>query len=125
MFFGAKTNLFDYIFFYQTKNERTKFAVVSSSSPTTPTSTVGSVTSSSSQPPSSSFAAATSNNQAHNSRDEIYIDDEGLEGSGGRGEVSIYTLHIFHIFTKFSFTLSQVCHIVCYGFTYKYKLINV
>lgn len=29
------------------------------------------------------------NSQPHNSpKDEIYIDDEGLEGSGGRGEVS-------------------------------------
>ncbi|XP_055316372.1 syndecan-like isoform X4 [Sitodiplosis mosellana] len=39
------------------------------------------------QTPSSSVSS-TSVSQPHNTaRDEIYIDDEGLEGSGGRGEI--------------------------------------
>lgn len=45
---------------------------------------------SSSQTPPSSSVPSNSVSQPHNTaRDEIYIDDEGLEGSGGRGEVSI------------------------------------
>lgn len=47
----------------------------------------GSVISSSLSP--SSSAPSLSVSQSHNpGRDEIYIDDEELEGSGGRGEVS-------------------------------------
>lgn len=37
--------------------------------------------------PSSSAAASSSRPSL---KDEIYIDDEGIEGSGGRGEVSIF-----------------------------------
>lgn len=34
-------------------------------------------------------------------RDEIYIDDEGLEGSGGRGEVNIYnSLYTAHFLSR-------------------------
>lgn len=45
----------------------------------------------SSQSPSSSSVPSVSVSQPHNTaRDEIYIDDEGLEGSGGRGEVSTF-----------------------------------
>lgn len=33
-------------------------------------------------------------------RDEIYIDDEGLEGSGGRGEVNIKNLFAILVVMK-------------------------
>lgn len=100
-----------------------RFLAVVSSSPVTPTSTVGTFTSSSSlPPPSSSLAAVTSNNQARNSRDEIYIDDEGLEGSGGRGEVSISLYFLPSVFaTMFFFSFEyHACQVILH----KYKYMN-
>lgn len=39
------------------------------------------------------LATSTLISQTHNTaRDEIYIDDEGIEGSGSRGEVSVFHL---------------------------------
>lgn len=39
------------------------------------------------QSPSSSVSSISVSQPHNTARDEIYIDDEGLEGSGGRGEV--------------------------------------
>lgn len=57
---------------------------------------------SSSLSPSSSVSSL-SVSQSHNpARDEIYIDDEGLEGSGGRGEVSYTSSFIEFLYFKYA-----------------------
>lgn len=73
----------------------TQSSVVASSSSVAPsTSSRGPISSTSSVSPPSVSAVTASVSQPHNiARDEIYIDDEGLEGSGGRGEVSSFLFY--------------------------------
>lgn len=53
------------------------------------------------QTSTSASSVPSSSSGAHSRRDEIYIDDEGLEGSGGsRGEVSIAVIHGCERFMK-------------------------
>lgn len=79
---------FSFLFFILQKTDTPLSQIVSTQS--TSIGTSSSVpASTSSVAPSSSVAPVSSSGQSHSTpRDEIYIDDEGLEGSGGRGEVS-------------------------------------
>lgn len=89
-----------FIYLKETPVSSTQSSVtLSSSSIAASTANSGSILTSSSSlsPPFSSvssFSVSQQNSQLYNSqphsspKDEIYIDDEGLEGSGGRGEVS-------------------------------------
>lgn len=79
----------------------TQSSVTPTTSTLTPSTSVGPVISSSQTPPSSSVSSIP---VSHNlPRDEIYIDDEGLEGSG-RGEVSC-NFQLFFLKNLFLFLL--------------------
>lgn len=88
-----------FIYLKETPVSSTQSSVTPISSSIASTANSGSISTSSSSlsPPFSSvssFSASQQNSQLYNSqthsspKDEIYIDDEGLEGSGGRGEVN-------------------------------------
>lgn len=81
-------------FFSLQKTDTPLSHIASTQSTAIGTSSVAPSTPSSAAPTSTSAAPLSSSSQSHSTaRDEIYIDDESLEGSGGRGEVSFTADH--------------------------------
>lgn len=91
---------------WQISSTQTPVVPTSSSIETSSTSLGPTPTSQGIQSPSSSSSVSVS--QSHNTaRDEIYIDDEGLEGSGGRGEVRICQKKFIFLNKSLYFSISD------------------